>query len=198
MMSFGSRSRRRPARLSSGGPQPMQGPNATLASSVHETTGRLGVLIVEYRDPDGARRIAAALGTDPSLEVIVISTGPTALTEPGRGVRTIHLPSNPGFGAALNRGTEALSPRVSHILMCNTDIRVSVDAVFCLWKYACATEWAQLSPMIIESSGLVEWDGGHVDFVRLEVVHEGLGLPPTPGPEARATRFVTAACMLVR
>src|SRR6266550_4370185 len=198
MMSFGSRSRRRPARLSSGGPQPMQGPNATLASSVHETTGRLGVLIVEYRDPDGALRIAAALGTDPSLEVIVISTGPSALTEPGRGVRTVHLPSNPGFGAALNRGAEALSDGVTHMLLCNTDIHLSRDAALRLWEYARTTGWAQLSPMIIGPAGLVEWDGGHIDFLWIQVVHEGLGHWPRSGPGVRPTTFVTGACMMVR
>jgi len=167
-------------------------------TSVANDHERLGVLIVEYRDPTGALKLARALSPDPRLEVVIISTGPTAPTALGPVVRAIHLPSNPGFGAALNRGAETLSERVGHILVCNTDIRVSLESVLRLWKYACAANWAQLSPMIIGSSGLVEWDGGHIDFVRIQVVHEGLGRPPRSGPEVRATTFVTGACMLVR
>ena len=171
---------------------------AQSATSASHDASRLGVLIVEYRDPSGALRLAGALSADPLLEIVIISTGPTALRRAAPGVRIIHLPSNPGFGAALNRGNEALSERVEHILMCNTDIHLGVDSVRRIWRYAMMTGWAQVSPMIVTSSGLVQWDGGHVDFRRLQIVHEGLGRLPTPGPEARATMFVTGACMLVR
>jgi len=167
-------------------------------ASIGKGGHRLGVLIVEYRDPAGALRLAEALRWDSRFEIVIISTGPTAVAAPGPGVHAIHLPSNPGFGAALNRGSEALSNRVTHMLLCNTDIHLSRDAALRLWEHARTTGWAQLSPMIIGPAGLVEWDGGHIDFLRIQVVHEGLGHWPKSGPGARPTTFVTGACMMVR
>jgi len=171
---------------------------AQSSTSASHDASRLGVLIVEYRDPSGALRLAGALSTDPRLELVIISTGPTPVAALGRAVRSIHLPSNPGFGAALNRGSEALSNGVTHMLLCNTDIHLSRDAALELWECARTTGWAQLSPMIIGPAGFVEWDGGHIDFLRIQVVHEGLGHWPRPGPGVRPTTFVTGACMMVR
>ncbi len=159
---------------------------------------RLGVLIVEYRDAAGALRLAQTLGGDPCVEIVIISTGPAPCAQPSQAIRVLHLPSNPGFGAAANRGCEALSDSVTHLLLCNTDICLSLEDVRNLWRHAQATGWAQLSPMILSPSGVVEWDGGHLDFRRIQVVHDGLGDPPRLGADVRRTEFVTAACMLVR
>lgn len=156
------------------------------------------MLIIEYRDSASALRLAETLVADPQVETVIISTGPTACPQPFQAIRVLHLPSNPGFGAAANRGCEALSDGVTHLLVCNTDIRLTLQDVRSLWRQAQTTGWAQLSPMIVSPSGIVEWDGGHLDFIRIQVVHEGIGRPPRTKPGIRRTEFVTGACMLVR
>jgi len=52
--------------------------------------------------------------------------------------------------------------------------------------------------MLLRSSGLVEWDGGYIDFSRVKIVHQGLERLPTPGPDTLPATFVTGACMMVR
>jgi len=157
---------------------------------------RLGVLIVEYRDPDGAAGIIRNLRELPEAEIVVISTGPEPFSA-ARGARVTHLPGNPGFGAALNLGVRSLSPDVSHFLISNTDIRCSSEGVRTLWEEAKRSGVAMVAPTIVGPEGKVEWDGGRIDFARLKVIHERMGERPRAGNIVEPTMFVTGAHVLI-
>ncbi len=159
---------------------------------MREAGAGLGVVVVEYRDPVGAAAFTAALADLVEAEVVVVSTGPEAV--PGAGsTRVIHLPSNPGFGAAVNRGVAAMSSRVTHVLVSNTDVRTSRAAVMELWDRARLSGAAILAPTIVDVDGIVEWDGGSIDFVRLKVVHERMGCRPRTDAYVSPTMFITGA-----
>jgi len=153
---------------------------------------RLGALIVEYCDVPGAATVVASVRELARVEVIVISTGPEPFPS-SVGIRVVHLPSNPGFGAALNRGVRSFSPEVSHVLVSNTDIKCTAAGVRKLWDVARRTGAAMVAPTILEPGGRVEWDGGHIDFIRLKVVHERIGEPPREASASVPTMFVTGA-----
>ena len=157
---------------------------------------RLGVLIVEYRDPSGAAAIIRGLRELPDAEIVVMSTGPEPFSAAG-GARVIHLPSNPGFGAALNRGVRLLSPGVLHFLISNTDVRCSAVGVRRLWEEAKRSGLAMVAPTIVGREGRVEWDGGRIDFARLKVIHERMGEAPRTGDVVEPTMFMTGAHVLI-
>jgi len=163
---------------------------------VVDHAGRLGVLIVEYRDPSGAAAIIRDLRGFPDAEIVVISTGPEPFPAAG-GARVIHLPSNPGFGAALNRGVRLLSPEVLHFLISNTDVRCSAAGVRRRWEEAKRSGLAMVAPTIVGRDGKVEWDGGRIDFTRFSVIHEHMGEDPRTGGVVEPTMFMMGAQVLI-
>ncbi len=156
---------------------------------------RVGIVVVEYRDRDGARRITAQ--APPSVPVVVVSAGPIRFGDDSDRAIVVHLPTNPGFGAAANQGIKTLPPDVTHALVCNTDIVMQADTASRLAREASVGSLGLLSPVLVAPDGRAEWNGGHVDFLRLSVVHEGIGRPIKPTTGVRNTEFVTAACVLI-
>lgn len=86
------------------------------APSTGAAAAALGVVVVTYKDPGPTRRCLAALAADhsPAPRAVVVvdnSPGPRPCLDPAEldpGVRLLHHPDNPGFGAGANRGVEAL------------------------------------------------------------------------------------------
>jgi GT2 family glycosyltransferase len=163
---------------------------------VAEHRARVGVVVVDYRDPQGTARVVGSLSDLPEAEIVVVSTGPEKYNA-GTGIRVIHLPSNPGFGAAVNRGAESLGPNVTHFLVSNTDISTSGMVVRTLWEEARRNGAAMLAPTIVGLDGLVEWEGGRIDFLRLKGVHERMGERPREGTMLIPTTFVTGAHVMI-
>ena len=155
----------------------------------------IGIVIVEYRDNRGAHSLLHQIS--PSIPVVVVSTGPDPFVSDSRSAISIHAPTNPGFGAAANIGIRALPPVVTHALLCNTDLEWSPSAAQRLGNSASAGRFALLSPVLLNPEGLTEWNGGHVDFRRIRIVHERIGHEYKEVPGARNTDFVTGACMMI-
>jgi GT2 family glycosyltransferase len=161
---------------------------------------RLGAIVVEYSDPKGAEDLVEAFGAVPGLETVVVSTGPAPyvpFVRRARPIKVVHLATNPGFGAAVNRGFDKLSSDVSHVLICNTDVQVTARTVLGLYEYARSGAFALISPIILSMDGTVEWDGGSVDYYRVRIVHRRLGEAPVRRRGLEATEFVTGACTMV-
>jgi N-acetylglucosaminyl-diphospho-decaprenol L-rhamnosyltransferase len=157
----------------------------------------VGLIVIEHNDPDGARKVLLqATGT---AESVVVSTGEHRFEPDSTGaVRVIHLRHNPGFGAAVNTGMTELPDLLTYSLICNTDITLPPGLVDSLRDQAIANGFAQIAPQLVDPAGKVDWDGGHVDFMKIQIVHESKGQPWSPRRHAGQTVFVTGACFLLR
>ncbi|MFB2557306.1 glycosyltransferase family 2 protein [Herbiconiux liangxiaofengii] len=98
-------------------------------------TARIGVVTVAYRSDEILPDFFASLdsATSEEIELVVVDNKPTGetvreMTE-GRGGRYLPLPSNPGYGGAVNEGVRALSPSVEWILVSNPDIVLGPDSI---------------------------------------------------------------------
>jgi GT2 family glycosyltransferase len=173
-------------------------PGTSRNPAVRERGERLGVILVEYADEAGANAILEDLGRASDLEVVVVSTGPKALRASGGVATLVHLPTNPGFGAALNVGVESLSRAVSYFVISNTDVRCSAEDLRELWGTATRSGLAVVSPTIVGPDGRVHWDGGRIDFLRLTAIHERYGRERRTEAILEPTVFVTGAFVMVR
>jgi len=162
-----------------------------------DRAGRLGVVIVEYRDPEGASSVVHSFARAPDMGIVVVSTGPVPFPSE-RGVTVIHLPDNPGFGAAVNRGVREFVGTATHVLVSNTDVLGSLEGVRQLWRVARDRALAIVAPTILGPGGQVEWDGGSIEFGRTRVVHERRGEHPRPESVVQPTMFVTGAYFLLQ
>ncbi len=158
----------------------------------------VGLVIVEYQDPGGAESIVRAMRDSPDVETVVVSTGPEPFTTSRGPVQVIHLPQNPGFGAALNEGVRALPPGVLHFAVSNTDVHCSLEHLRRLRAEAQRSGIAAIAPVIVGPEGRVEWDGGSIDFLRVKIIHEHLGDAPRADGIVVPTTFLTGAFALFR
>lgn len=82
------------------------------------------VVIVDYRTPHFATESAGALAS--IYPTTVVNTGPEQAFY-GENVDTIHLPQNPGYGAAINTAVAEFA--ADYALVMNADVRIHPTAV---------------------------------------------------------------------
>lgn len=147
----------------------------------------VSVVVVSHDSHDHLARLLPTI--DDSAEVIVVETGRT------RGDAVIHLPDNPGFGAANNRGIEEATQPITALL--NPDVLLPPAALQRLARAAEQTEALHV-PRLRGTDGAIQ-----------DSVHPLPGTPVTwlraitPGPirrrlGERAQGWAVAAVMVAR
>jgi GT2 family glycosyltransferase len=83
----------------------------------------LSIVVVSHRSEEHLRRLLPTI--DVPAQVIVVETGPDPLEL--AGAETIHLPDNPGFGAANNAAIQRATGSICALL--NPDVILPLDAL---------------------------------------------------------------------
>ncbi len=132
---------------------------------------RVGIVVVHFGDPAPTEACLAALREDGSRadrRVVVVDNGGTLGAGPWHGAEVVPLASNPGFGAGVNAGVEALGAgRLDAIVVLNNDIEVGagyLDAAVAALRHpgiALAS-----GPLYLDRPGGSLWyAGGRVNWV---------------------------------
>ena len=112
--------------------------------------------------------------------VVVVDNSP-AETEPvdpalWPDMQVIHLPHNPGYGGAVNKGVTALPAGVSRIVVSNPDIRFQADTLKVLSKaFSTFPETAITGPALENADGSTYPSARAIPGLRIGVGHALLG-----------------------
>lgn len=176
----------------------------------------IGLVVVGYdSDPlwpqffDGIQESSRRPG-----HIVVVEnskTAPRTIPSSSKGVEVLHLPENPGFGTAVNRGVQLLPPEVSWVFIANSDSFPSPEAFATLLAVAHDyPDAGAFGPAIVGIDGSTYPSARAIPGVRIGVGHALLGalFPRNPwtqrylgnyvGSGPRSAGWLSGSFMLVK
>jgi N-acetylglucosaminyl-diphospho-decaprenol L-rhamnosyltransferase len=178
----------------------------------------VGIVTVAYRSNDVLTgfldSVAAAAETRPSLVVVDNAPGEGDATDLSTkaGARHVPLPSNPGYGGAVNSGVRELSPDVAWVLISNPDVVLSpgsIDALLATGEADPAI--GAVGPAVLNPDGSVYPSARAVPSLRTGVGHAlfanlwqrnpwtlAYRRETDPSDERRDAGWLSGSCLLVR
>ena len=176
----------------------------------------LGLVVVGFNSDDLWHDFFTALDSSsvtPKHVVVVENSAQAPRSIPrskNYGIRTIHLPHNPGYGSAANAGISALPDDVSWVVIANADTVVGPDAINNLLNAENDfPKTGVLGPAVITPSGDVYPSARAIPGVRIGIGHALLGVlwPSNPwtrqylgdyvAGETRPAGWVSGSFMMV-
>ncbi len=177
---------------------------------------RVGAIIVHYEAPDDLRRCVSALqrGDRGPDRIVIVDNSETATARAAGacvaaelGVERIVNDTNVGFGAACNRGAEALrtAAEVDTLFLVNQDAEVGPGALTRLVDAIDERpDRGAISPLIVTADGRVWFAGGGFAPGLARLSRPGFGRPvdraalPPPGGGRSRTDWLNGCALLVR
>ena len=178
-------------------------------------TSSYGVVVVSF----GSDQVLASFLT--SLQESDLTTGHVVIVENGPtlpelsdttpwGTTLLHLPHNPGYGAAVNRGVEALPSEFRWVLVSNPDVALEKTATKSLIEEAIDRDrCGAVGPALLNSDGSVYPSARALPSIRVGVGHALFAAlwPTNPwtkayrgtydSDESRSVGWLSGACFLV-
>ncbi len=183
------------------------------------TSPRIGVVTVAFRADEVLKAFLETLPGSSSehLACIVVDNSPTpvprtrALTEAAHATY-VPMPSNPGYGAAINAGVALLPASVEWILISNPDVELAAGVVDALRASGEAdAKIGAVGPAVLNSDGSIYPSARSVPSLRTGVGHALFAnlwhanpwtrryrSETTGAPTARNAGWLSGSCLLVR
>lgn len=180
-------------------------------------TGDVAVAVVGYHSDEVLRSFLESVNAQTlrPIEVVVVdNSGPNEHTQAlanAAGARYLALPTNPGYGGAMNVAVSQLSTNTSHVLICNPDVVLGGEVIARLAATLDeAPQVATAGPLIRNSDGAVYPSARAIPSLSTGVGHAlfHLAWPRNPWTrqyhaqqEAVVERdcgWLSGACLLVR
>lgn len=108
--------------------------------------------------------------------IVVVDNSPASSIDardwPSLPLRVLHLPANPGYGAAANRGVQELHHDIDWVVICNPDTRLSKTALEELLSAVDVfPNTAILGPAVRSSDGSIYPSAREIPGVRIGIGH---------------------------
>jgi len=183
------------------------------------TSPRVGVVTVAYRADEVLATFLATLpgSTSGSVACVVVDNSPTPVprtrevTE-AAGATYVPMPSNPGYGAAINAGAALLPDSVEWILISNPDVELRAGVIDALRASGEAdARIGAVGPAVLNTDGTVYPSARSVPSLRTGVGHALFAnlwhanpwtrryrSETTGTPTARNAGWLSGSCLLVR
>ena len=177
----------------------------------------IGLVTVSFRSGAEVAKLidSLKLATRNPVEVVVVDNFPggdkdLAGNLKGRTYKLISRPDNPGYGAGMNSGIEALPKSIELILVVNPDVAFQRGAIDGLIAAIGETGVGAVGPRIIDESGETYPSARSIPSLRLGIGHALFGniLPRNPWTRSylrqgdydstRDAGWLSGACLLVK
>ena len=178
-------------------------------------TSSYGVVVVSFGSDTVLGSFLTSLQESDLMpgHMVIVENGPT-LPELNDatpwGTTLLHLPHNPGYGAAVNRGVEALPSEFRWVLVSNPDVTLEKTATKTLMEEAIYRErCGAVGPELLNSDGSVYPSARAIPSIRVGIGHALFAAlwPTNPwtkayrgtydSDESRSVGWLSGACFLV-
>lgn len=178
-------------------------------------TSTYGVVVVSFGSGKVLSSFLSSLRESDAApgHVVIVENGPTLpeLQETATwGTTLVHLPDNPGYGAAVNAGVNALPPDLRWVLVSNPDVTLDKAATNTLLKEAATRDsCGAVGPALLNTDGSVYPSARALPSLRAGVGHALFATlwPTNPWTKAyrgtydsldtREVGWLSGACLLV-
>jgi N-acetylglucosaminyl-diphospho-decaprenol L-rhamnosyltransferase len=140
-------------------------------------SARVGIVTVSFGSESVLPAMLASIpaAVDAPFEAVVVDNRPSDATRSAAevaGARYLPRPDNPGYGAAMNAGTDLLDPQVEWVLIANPDLVLAPHSVATLVERGRTDpRIASVGPLVRESDGSVYPSARAVPSIRNGIGH---------------------------
>jgi N-acetylglucosaminyl-diphospho-decaprenol L-rhamnosyltransferase len=161
-------------------------------ASLSRMEAEVGIVTVSYNSSHVLEKFLASCGEHRAAqEIIVVDNGSADIAETRRlcalySANLIELPTNVGYGSAVNLGVSRLTPRITYVIMVNPDVTFTTGAIETLFSALQHNpQWGLVGPQTLNAEGALYPSARSFPNLLIGVGHALFGRVWTRNPWSR-------------